>query len=103
MGAYSEEAQLFTTGPQSSLRAYIKKVDTNHTRIETFVLVMTYTVNLIIWYYQIKSCSQVLAPLSICSLKTWVDYGEYLPTNRQHFITAALGTSLYTESAVVSQ
>ena len=48
MGAYSEEAQLFTTGPQSSLRAYIKKVDTNHTRIETFVLVMTYTVNLII-------------------------------------------------------
>ena len=42
MGAYSEEAQLFTTGPQSSSRAYIKKVYTNHTQITTFVLAMTF-------------------------------------------------------------
>lgn len=48
MDAYSEEVQLFTTGPQSSSRAYIKKVDTTHTQITTFVLAMTYIVNLII-------------------------------------------------------
>lgn len=48
MDAYSEEVQLFTTGPQSSSKAYIKKVDTNHTQITTFVLAMTYIVNLII-------------------------------------------------------